>query len=644
MKRYSIFIISLIILIGLILIIILFDHPSPPKVSTPSGFYTQSIKVSLSPRGHNETIHYTLDGSVPTLDSPIYTEPLLITDRSDDPNDISMIRTISYRYREPVGNVNKITTLRARSFNNFTKAESQIITKTYLVGNDLFNQYTLPIISIVVDPKDFFDQDIGIYVTGQEGEVAARADEYYFNWDANYSRRGKTWEKNTHIEYFETEGNIGFSQNAGIRIHGGASRSFRQKSFRLYARSEYDVLDEFHYPLFPNLTGKSEDQKIDTFKSFILRNAGTDFGASFMRDVFIQRLVDHTANATQESTPVIVFLNGEYWGLYFIYEHQRENYFIDHFGIEPKNLILLEGYGELVVGAPKDKNKYRDMLNFINSNDAGDHAVYSEINRLIDIDNFIDYQITQIYSGNGDWPATNIKYWRSRTTTEDPNVFSPDDGRWRWLLFDLDHGFQNLDFNGIEHATNENEPTVIFRSLIENPDFKIRFLNRFADHINTTFQTERVIQVINDLESTLEPEMQEQIDRWHSSGREMRHWHNNVEYLRIFAGERPEIMFQDLIDFFDLDGTFVLTSDIKNGYIQVNSIEVVSTTPGIHDQRFFKGTYFQNIPITITAIPDNGYQFSHWEGSVFNNNTSTTIVVLSKTDVNLNPVFISINQ
>ncbi|MEA3326318.1 MAG: CotH kinase family protein [Chloroflexota bacterium] len=642
MKKLSIFIFSFLILFVLTFIIYLFDHPSPPVLSTPSGFFTKPITVSILSRGQNETIHYTLDGSIPTIDSPIYGEPILIKDRSDEPNDISMIATISYRYRKPIGNVNKITILRARSFNNITKAESDVVTRAYLIGQDIFNRYTLPIISLVVDPKDFFDQEIGIYVTGEEHEVAATSEDYYYFWPANYHRRGKDWERPIYFEYFDIEGIIKFSQKAGVRIHGDASRSFRQKSFRLYAGTEYEIIEAFKYPLFPNLFDFSGEKRIDTFRSLILRNSGTDFGAAFMRDTLIQRLVEHTSIGTQATSPVIVFLNGEYWGLYYLSEHYGEGYFLSHYEIDPNNLIILQRDGDLFFGVPKDQDIYHELIEYINSHDVKNNNVYSEIINQIDLENFIDYQITQIYIGHTDWPSKNVKFWRSRTSNHDPEAQAPNDGRWRWLLFDTDHGFSDFTVNGIEHATSEKYPTTLLRGLISNHEFKTLFLNRFADHLNTTFQKDRVIQEIDNIVSKLEPEMQEQIDRWHSSGKSMDNWYNNVEYLRIFARKRPQIMIQDLIDFFELDGTFNLNANVKNGYLKINSIEILSTTPGIHNPRSYKGVYFQNIPINVTAIPEEDFRFSHWEGSVHNNEKSPTIEILSNTDVYLNPVFIPI--
>ena len=642
MKRLSVFILGLFVLLLLLVLIALLAPPPSPIIAIPSGFYPEAFTVSIAARGPHETIHYTLDGSIPTIDSPVYTQPIEITDRAKEPNTISTIPTISYRYRPPIGSVSKITTLRARSFNNLSKAASEVVTQSYLVGKHLLDHYSLPIISLVADPKDFFDPVTGIYVTGHEEEVAASSEEDYFFWPANYHHRGQEWERPIYVEIFNTQGTLEYSQSAAVRIHGGASRSFRQKSLRLIAGNEHDPNRTFNYPLFPDLFDDSGENRIDSFHTFILRNAGTDFGATFMRDVLIQGLVDHTQIATQATRPVIVFLNGEYWGLYFLYEHYSEHYFLDHYGIQPENLFILDRDGDLFYGAPKDREHYQDMLDYINSHDVEDPLVYAEVSKLIDIENFIDYQITQIYAGHSDWPTTNIKYWRSRTTTTDPEYFGPDDGRWRWLLFDLDHGFSDFNYNGIEHAADENYPTTIFRSLAMNSEFQVLFLNRFADHLNTTFTTERVIQEINQIQATLEPEMQEQIDRWHSSGRSMEEWHANVEELRLFAHKRPEIMVRDLIQFFNLDGTFTLSSRFDHGYLRINGVETLLTTPGVQNPGSFSGIYFQNIPITITAIPDQGYQFSHWEGSTYPGETDPVIEITSAVDIQIDPVFVPV--
>lgn len=641
MKKIKPFLFSFLILIILLFVVLLFYKPSPPVFSKASGFYNKPFALTIETKERNVTVHYTLDGSIPTLDSPVYTGPINIEDRSDEPNTISMIPTISYRFAEPKENIFKITTIRARSFNNITKAPGPVVTHSYLVYPGMTSRYSLPIISLVVVPKDFFDQETGIYVTGESSDVVADDDDHYYFWPANYHERGEDWERPVFIEYFDVEGNLLFSQNAGVRIHGVASRSYRQKSLRLYADLEYDSSDKFNYPLFPGLNDFN-GEKIESFETFILRNGGTDFGSSFMRDVLIQRLVDHTSLDTQAIKPVVVFLNGEYWGIYYMYERYDEGYFENHYDIDPNNIVVLEEDGDTVIGVVKDQSLYTDLVKYAITHDVSDPSVYAEILDKIDIENFIDYQITEIFIAHQDWPKNNIKYWRVRTTSDTQNSSYGQDGSWRWLLFDTDHGFIDPEINSIQYAAREDMPNDLFRELIENQEFREHFLNRFADHLNTTFQTDRVVQEIDTIAAILEPEMQEQINRWHSSGNSMESWQGNVNLLRSFAFKRPEIMFNDLVEFFDLDGTFDLTVtlDASMGYVSVNTIDILFSTPGIESPEFFDGTYFQEIPITIIAQPMDGYQFSHWEGTAVDGETSPVIEILTSQDVDLKPVFI----
>ena len=645
MKKIIPFLIGFAILFVLLFLVILFDRPAPPNFSMQSGYYTEPFTLKISSMGQNETIHYTLDGSMPTLESPIYTEPLLIENRSNDPNDISMITTISYGYVEPEGIVNKINVVRARSFNNFSKTESSVVTHSFLVDEDIENRYSLPIFSLVVEPKDLFDQRTGIYVTGKGPERVAREGDRYYFWPANYHERGQDWERPVFVQYFDTEGNLEISQNAGVRIHGGASRSYRQKSFRLYADRKYDDVDHLNYFSFPNLFNNPHTEGVTEYETLTLRNSGTDFFSSFMRDVLIQRLVEHTSAETQANKPVIVFLNGEYWGLYFLYERYDQGYFKNYYDIDSTNLIVLEQKGDVTIGVTKDQEIYKRLLGFVSTHNVTDAEVFSDISNQIDLDNFIDYQITQIFIAHQDWPQNNIKFWRSRVATDETGQSYGHDGRWRWLVFDTDHGFTHTELNAMVYATREDLDTLLLRTLVHHPEFQVQFLNRFADHLNSTFQTDRVLQEIDQLHAILEPEMPEQIDRWHSSGASMEQWQRNVNFLRSFARQRPAIMIQDLVEYFDLDGTFTLAleSNTEMGYVQVNSIAILPSTPGIGDVETFEGIYFKNIPISLTAIPYDGYQFSHWVGTTNHLETDLTIEISTDTDIYLQPVFIPID-
>jgi hypothetical protein len=121
-----------------------------------------------------------------------------------------------------------------------------------------------------------------------------------------------------------SRGKAWFFAILGARIHGGYSRVFPQKSFRLYADHDYDENKKFKYDLFPNQAYDINGEHIDSFSRLILRGGGNDFFGVMFRDEVIQSLVSHLNIPTQAYRPSVVFLNGEYWGIYNI----RERYMI----------------------------------------------------------------------------------------------------------------------------------------------------------------------------------------------------------------------------------------------------------------------------------------------------------------------------
>ena len=149
--------------------------------------------------------------------------------------------------------------------------------------------------------------------------------------EGNFTQRGREWEREAYIEYFDG-GEAKFSQNLGIRIHGGATRTYPQKSIRLYARGEYG--QEFiEYPIFGNKKIMEEGNVADKFKTLLLRNGGNDGQSTIFRDALMQSLVEHTSLDIQAYKPVIVFLNGEYWGIHNIRERFDRHYFEQYYGV-----------------------------------------------------------------------------------------------------------------------------------------------------------------------------------------------------------------------------------------------------------------------------------------------------------------------
>jgi len=623
-------------------------------LSHKSGFYDEEflLKVHLENlkanlENENIKIYYTLDGSEPNTGSNLYEDGIEIKNRKKDESIYSKIWDIADDYRPP-SNVYKATVVRCRAFKGDTPV-SNIITATYFVDKDAKNRYSLPIISLVSDPYNLFDYNHGIYVKGVFYDELYDSSLEPWEREGNFTQRGREWEREAYIEYFDG-GEAKFSQNLGIRIHGGATRTYPQKSIRLYARGEYG--QEFiEYPIFGNKKIMEEGNVADKFKTLLLRNGGNDGQSTIFRDALMQSLVEHTSLDIQAYKPVIVFLNGEYWGIHNIRERFDRHYFEQYYGVSRDDLVLMEGDGELVEGTEEDVVYYRNMINYIKNNSMKDPKHYRHISTLIDIENFILYNVAQIFFDNTDWPGNNYSFWRVRKENYDEDAPYGNDGRWRWVLYDTDFGFGLYPYYGgynnntLVHATeagnnewpNPDWSTFILRNLLENEEFKNQFINTFADHLNTSFKPEFVKKRIVEFKNLLEPEIDEHTSRW----RPWPNWKRNVDALFEFAEKRPDAQREHIISFFNLEGISNISLDVSNkqhGYIRINSIDINDKTPGVEETVYpWTGRYFTGISLYITAVPLDGYKFVRWEGDV--NENSQTIEVVPKEDMVIKAVF-----
>lgn len=578
-------------------------------------------------------IRYTTDGSIPDSTSDVYDAPILITSREGDPNTISLIPTNNlgegHHYNEnwqpPAGEIFKIHTIRARAFLPNGRP-GQTETHSYLVDEQGFQRYSLPLISITAHESAFFDADSGIYVQGNH---------------TNYHQRGREWERLVHFEFFEKNGSLAFSQDMGARIHGGTSRNRPRKSLRMYARRDYGTT-WVDYQLFP-------DKEIHEYKRFILRNSGNDWSESIFRDAFMQTLMKDLELDLQYARPAIVFLNGEYWGVHTIRDRLDNRYIQTHYGLSDEmDYTILERDGQLDRGNPDGIRHYEDMLAFLESPGAADPENYAEIKTRMDVENFTNYQIGQIYVMNTDWPGNNIQYWRYYTDEYDPDAPEGLDGRWRWQVFDLDFGF-GLDFDYVTgvnegpahntlsfaleaHGPNWPNPpwsTFILRKLMENDTYRQHFITRFADLLNTSFEENRVLDVLEDFYETYKPEMPEHIHRWRMP-ENMQSWEDDVDVMRDFALQRGNYMRQYLAEEFNLGEEALLEVMVVNpsqGTVRVNTVE---TCEG---EAPWQGTYFEGMEITLEAIPAPGYIFSHWEGVEENHAQKTSLTLDGDTEV-----------
>ncbi len=517
-----------------------------PECLIKGGFYEDAVSVSLNVSS-SEKIYYTLDGSEPSLSSAVYSKPIVIQSKTNSANVFSVIPS-STRWKPPVGEVFKGTTLRAISVDADNNKSTELI-RTFFVDEKGKKRYSLPVIAITVNQADFFGYEDGIYVMGKQYEDKdyylkknIRLDAPWWEYPSNYLMRGSNSERPIHIEFYDENGNLGFEQNAGARISGNATRGFSQKSLRVCFDKKYGI-EQLSYKIFPN-------NEVTSFNSLILRNAGNDWTKTMFRDAFMQSLMSNSNLETQDYRPAIVFINGEYWGVHNIRERVDENYLANKYKMSTDSIVILQLTGTLFYGKKNDQDAFSSLLDFIKSNDLSQDKNYEFVEQQIDITNFMDFIISNVYFCNSDWPNNNVKFWRCRSGISTHDSVGVRDGRWRWILYDTDWGFgytgkEDYQMNLLEKAKKVSSIGVIFGGLLKNKAFSEKFISRFDFHITKTFDETTVISRINEFEHKLKPEMQEHINRWRVIGSNS-NWESNVEELRDFAKKRPAIQKEHL--------------------------------------------------------------------------------------------------
>ncbi len=580
-----------------------YGYTDAPIFSEPPGFYENDFVLFIETETEDATIYYTLDGSVPDYASQVYNDPIivnydLIVNSSVTVNDYDSNSPFNPQY-------NGIVIRALAKADGYMKSETE--SNSYIF--DPVNG-SIPVVSISIDPHNLWDPVEGIHVLGNG----------YWPWypyaGANF---WEDWEKEAHIEFFEPGGTQGFEQSLGMKIFGGWSRAEPQKSFSFFARSVYGK-GQIDYSLFP-------DSDIDEYETFILRAHGQD--NLLFRDGFHTSMASQNGVAVQDYRPAVVYLNGEFWGIQNIREKVNEHFIESNYGIDSDNLDIIQitpasTIPELVHGSIED---YLDIRDYVLSNDMSIDSDYEYASSFFDIQNIIDYNISQVFIMNWDWPANNNKMFKSKTP----------DGKWRHIMYDTDFGFARWEgqdwiigyigsystYNMLNHAigddvtfNNQSWSKEIVRSFLDNNDFKNKFINTYCDRLNTNYKTENIVALADSISSIIEPYVSLHISRWSvfpSDGHtpdNMDQYNNHLNQLYSFANYRPINARQEMVEVFNLEGSSneitIFSNDLDQGTVWVNSIKA--------NQQGWSGEYFSDIPIMICAIPMQGYEFSHWIG------------------------------
>ncbi|MBK8944155.1 MAG: CotH kinase family protein [Ignavibacteriae bacterium] len=538
------------------------NYSAEPNISLESGNYNSPQNVSITSTNTNSLIKFTLDGSSPTSNSETYISPILI-----DKNSVLKVRVFEEN-----------------------KLPSKIITKSYFVNEN----FSIPVISLSTEPSILFDNSFGIY-----------------------SNNFKEREIPISIDLIEPNGNLGISLNAGLRLTGQASLFYPQKSFTISADNRFGF-DEIDYKFF-------SERNYTIFNSIYLRNAGVpDNRSTFFRDALQHSLVINKIDIDcQAYQPSLVFINGNYWGIYNIREKIDNNYLFALHNVNPENIDLLEYNGNSIPEVMEgDADNYNSFYSFIENSDLTIEENYNTVTNWMDIDEYINYQISEIFFDNVFWPEQNMRMWREKK----------DGAKWRWILHDLDFGFGMPNQRSIGYANNSlklatstkinNEftppmwSTLIFRKLLTNNDFKTIFIQRFSSYLNSIFHQDTILSNIDKLRNAIAPEMPKHISRWRNGEyyygnpiQSLSEWQSNINVMKEFGENRQFHQRQQIIDFFNLSGLSIVTINFENenlGNVLINSVETVYKSS--------TNIYFKDIPIELKAVPDVGLKFVKWIG------------------------------
>ena len=495
--------------------------------SASGGFYEDTFALELFstyPEGH---IRYTTNGNQPTAQSALYTEPLVLNANLHSKSDIyTIVNTIPSQFYLP-DSIKHCIVIRAAVFDDRDSCLSTVTTQSYFIRALGCDTHGLPVVSITADSLALFDYETGIFVPG------AYYDTLNPNWTGNYFMFGKEWERPMNIEFYELN-NTGINQQAGIRTHGGNGRRHQQKSLKFYAREEYGK-KRFKHQFFETIPQNN-------FKHLVLKPFVASWDQSGVNNHICNQIASKLNLESLASRPVLLYLNGEYWGIYFIQERPDERYLEDHFGIDIDNVNIMGNWYPIIDHGTSDN--FEALYQWMETADLTQPDEYAYISSQIDIDNFIDYHIFEMFVENLDWPANNMRCWQV------------GDGPWRWIFYDGDACLQQMTFNAFDNAIyvgDESWPsntmsTLFFRKLFENQDFKARFENRFIKLLYTAFDFSVTGPIFEDIRMRIEPEIASQSNRF-DFPQSIEAWESDMALVKYFLNARAFYILEPLQNF-----------------------------------------------------------------------------------------------
>lgn len=595
-----------------------------------SGFYDEAFYLEMFTEDKYD-IYYTLDGTIPTTESTKYVEKIWIDDVSANENKYASIENISLLEEVyiPTYNVEKATVVRAIAVNEQGEVSEEGYASYFVNYNEKKGFDGVPTVSIITDPDNLFGEEKGLYVTGilweTNKEVAMGVSEYWRKTSpVNYTAKGRGWKRDALIQYFDESDEMIYEQKVLLGNHGKSSSANNQKSFNLYGVSESGSKEY----IFDGIFGTSST-------TMMLRSGGGDCYATKLRDAFTQELVRDRALPTINYQPCQVFIDGEYWGLYMLQERVCEDTLVNQYEVEADNIVLLK-CEEVVAGEENDLQLWNEMVAFAIENDLSEQSNYEQIEQMIDVQNCIDYYGFEIYVAHSDWLKNNYARWRVKETGEGQY----EDGKWRWMSYDLDsstgrkEGMSSADVDtflegNYWYSALEEE---FFASLMENEEFKQRFVVSFMDMANRNFKYETVAAKLDVLAEKLCDATVVSQKRFYAIDYDASNYMQEVQILKDFYANRYGYITSYLKTDLNLAGVLVdVHVENKTGG------QVVLNTLCLEENEKFSGAYYSDYPVELAVIPNEGYHINGWlvNGEVYENEEIVVILAEATTIIPL---------
>lgn len=562
-------------------------HAQTVHFSHPGGFYSDTFSLSLqlayAPEGEPFTIRYTLNGNAPTECDTPYTAPISLSAACLPRSALFRVPNVPEDRWYAPDSVERIIVVRAAAFDAEGYRRSPVITHSYLIDSLLHRRIALPVVSLCADSLSLFDADTGLMVPGWY------FDRRYAYSTGNYFQRGRHWERPAAFAYYAPDGGA-TEQDCGLRVHGNSQRVLVQKGLSLYARREYGD-NRFSYPFF------GPDGRAD-YRRLVLRPWSTSWSGAGIEDWLCQHLADSLRFDHLATRPVVLFLNGEYWGIYFLEEKADEHYIEEHHGVDSRQVDLLAYWGDEVENGSAER--WRAFYQWLEA----DGTDMGRLSNEVDTGAVMDYMLMQILILNDDWPVSNVRQWATDGTP------------WRWIFFDADGALASFPDNAaildymtyysshllpsargavrrtegsfqIPSSHTSPQSTLLFRRLFADRGFLEASMRRLRELVATHFDYRRSGALLQQVVKEVESEVPYQIRRFDKPSSMVR-WRMAVEVIDEFLRTEPEAMVNEYAQYFGLEQS---RSDLCTVYDRYGQ---PVATGRLHDLRaqLPKGVYY----------------------------------------------------